>query len=126
MLMLCKVEFKTLLDCISIAENTMKTSLSDKMGLYKDIVAIIQFLSYLFHRGLSAGLSERLKSRPSRKLEKNQVNDKGSRTSHDIRVLIVIELQYYNTLQYKNKKQNCIQMKVRTKYKIQNEDYLRF
>ena len=40
------------------------------------------------------------------KLEKNQVNGKGSQTSHDIKFPIVIELKYHNTSQYKNKKQN--------------------
>jgi hypothetical protein len=64
MLPLFEVEFKTLLVCISIAENTMRTPLSDKMDLHKDIVAIIQFLPYLFHKGISVGLFESLKSRP--------------------------------------------------------------
>ena len=63
MLPLFKVEFKTILVCISIAENTINTPLSNKMDLHKDIVAIIQILSYLFHREILIGLFERLKSR---------------------------------------------------------------
>ena len=62
---LFKVELKTFLVCISIAENTMRTSSSDKMDLHKDIVIIIQFLSYLSHKEMSVGLFEHLKSRPS-------------------------------------------------------------
>jgi hypothetical protein len=69
---LCKVEFKTLLVCISIAENTMRTPSSDNMDLHKDMVAIIQFLSYLFHRGTSEGVFERLKSRPSENWRKTK------------------------------------------------------
>ena len=106
MLPLCKVEFKTFLVCISTTENTMRTSSSDKMDLHKDIVAIIPFLSYFIHEGISAGLLERLNSKPSRNRRKNQVNGKGSRTSHDIKLSIVIELKYHNSSQYKNKEQN--------------------
>jgi len=38
------------------------------------------------------------------KLQKNQVNGKGSRTSHDMKFAIVIELKYHNISQYKTKK----------------------
>jgi hypothetical protein len=77
MLPLCKVEFKTFLVCISIAKNTMRTPSSDKMDLHKDIVATMQFLSYLFQRGISAGLLERLKSRPSGNWRKTKSTAKG-------------------------------------------------
>ena len=60
------------------------------------------------------------------KLEKNQVNGKRSWTFHDINFPIVIELKHLNTSQYKNKKQKLIQMKVRIKEKIQNQDHLCF
>ena len=50
------------------------------------------------------------------KLQKNQVNGKGSRTSHDMKFAIVIELKYHNISQYKT--QNKTQMKVRTLEKI--------
>jgi hypothetical protein len=49
-------------------------------------------------------------------MEKNQVNCKGSRTSHDMKFAIVIELKYHNISQYKT--QNKIQMKVKTLEKI--------
>ena len=35
-------------------------------------------------------------------------------------------MKYHNTSQYKNKKQNQIQMKVRTKEKILIQDHLHF
>jgi hypothetical protein len=53
------------------------------------------------------------------KLEKNQVNGKGSRTSHDMKFAIVIELKYHNISQYKT--QNKTQMKIRTLEKIPNQ-----
>jgi hypothetical protein len=39
----------------------MRMPSSDKMDLYKDIVATIQLLLYLFQRGISTGVFERLK-----------------------------------------------------------------
>ena len=76
---LFKVEFKTFLVCISIAENIMRMSSSDKMDLHKDIVANIQFLSFLVHRGILVGLFEMLKSRLSGNWRKTKSKVKGVR-----------------------------------------------